>query len=96
VSFSYDANGNLTNDGTRTYTWDARNQLASLTAPVNGSFAYDGVGRRRAKTIGGHRFTGEIQVRVVGRSGKRRHRRACRHRLEIHGDVDVRRDGHLK
>jgi YD repeat-containing protein len=53
VSFSYDANGNLTNDGTRTYTWDARNQLASLTGRVNGSFAYDGVGRRRAKTIGG-------------------------------------------
>jgi RHS repeat-associated protein len=53
VSFTYDANGNLTNDGSRTYTWDARNQLASLTGPVNGSFAYDGVGRRRSKTIGG-------------------------------------------
>jgi RHS repeat-associated protein len=37
----------------RSYTWNARNQLASLTGPVNGSFAYDGVGRRRSKTIGG-------------------------------------------
>jgi RHS repeat-associated protein len=53
VSFTYDANGNLTSDGVRSYTWNARDQLASLTGPVNGSFAYDGVGRRRSKTIGG-------------------------------------------
>jgi RHS repeat-associated protein len=53
TSFTYDANGNLTSDGVRTYTWNARNQLASLTGPVNGSFAYDGFGRRRSKTIGG-------------------------------------------
>jgi RHS repeat-associated protein len=52
TSFTYDDNGNLTSDGVRTYTWDVRNQLASLTGPVNGSFAYDGVGRRRSKTIG--------------------------------------------
>ena len=53
TSFTYDDNGNLTSDGVRSYTWNARNQLASLTGPVNGSFAYDAVGRRRAKTIGG-------------------------------------------
>jgi hypothetical protein len=53
VSFTYDDNGNLTGDGVRSYTWDERNQLASFTGPVNGSFPYDGVGRRRAKTIGG-------------------------------------------
>jgi RHS repeat-associated protein len=53
VSFTYDNNGNLTNDGTRSYNWNPRNQLASLTGPANGSFAYDGVGRRRAKAIGG-------------------------------------------
>ena len=52
-SLTYDDNGNLTSDGTRSYTWNARSQLASLTGPVNGSFAYDGVGRRRAATIGG-------------------------------------------
>jgi RHS repeat-associated protein len=44
---------NLTSDGVRSYTWSARNKLASLTGPVNGSFAYDGFGRRRSKTIGG-------------------------------------------
>jgi RHS repeat-associated protein len=53
TSFSYDANGNLTSDGTRNYTWNARNELVSLTGPVNGSFGYDAFGRRRAKTIGG-------------------------------------------
>jgi RHS repeat-associated protein len=53
VTFTYDANGNLTNDGSRSYTWNARNQLASLTGPVNGSFAYDGLARRRSKTISG-------------------------------------------
>jgi RHS repeat-associated protein len=52
-SFTYDDNGNLTSDGVRSYTWNARDQLASLTGPVNGSFAYDGFGRRRSKTIGG-------------------------------------------
>jgi RHS repeat-associated protein len=51
TSFTYDDNGNLTSDGTRSYTWNARDQLASLTGPVNGSFAYDAVGRRRSKTI---------------------------------------------
>ena len=53
TTFSYDDNGNLTSDGVRSYTWNARDQLASLTGPVNGSFAYDGLGRRRSKTIGG-------------------------------------------
>jgi RHS repeat-associated protein len=52
TSFSYDANGNLTSDGVRGYTWDARNQLASVTGPVSASFGYDGLGRRRSKTIG--------------------------------------------
>ncbi|HEX4932900.1 MAG TPA: RHS repeat-associated core domain-containing protein, partial [Gemmatimonadaceae bacterium] len=53
VGFTYDANGNLTNDGARTLTWNARNQLTALAGPVSGSFGYDGFGRRRAKTVGG-------------------------------------------
>jgi RHS repeat-associated protein len=53
TAHSYDATGNLTSDGTRTYTWNARNQLVSLTGPVNATFAYDGVARRRSKTVGG-------------------------------------------
>jgi RHS repeat-associated protein len=53
TSFTYDANGNLTNDGSQTYTWNARNQLITLSGGVTASFAYDGVGRRRAKTVNG-------------------------------------------
>jgi RHS repeat-associated protein len=53
VSFTYDPNGNLTSDGTRTYSWNARDQLVGLTGPVSGSFAYDSMNRRRSKTISG-------------------------------------------
>jgi RHS repeat-associated protein len=53
TSFTYDNNGNLTNDGSKTYTWNTRNQLTSSTGPLSGSFAYDGLWRRRAKTIAG-------------------------------------------
>jgi RHS repeat-associated protein len=52
-SLSYDANGNLASDGLTSYTWNARKQLASMSGATSASFAYDGLGRRRAKTIGG-------------------------------------------
>jgi RHS repeat-associated protein len=50
---TYDQNGNLTGDGTNTYTWDARNQLASISGPTPASFVYDPLGRRQRKTIDG-------------------------------------------
>src|SRR5437899_7058243 len=50
---TYDLNGNLTGDGTSTYTWTARNQLAMITGPVPASFVYDGAGRRMRKAING-------------------------------------------
>jgi RHS repeat-associated protein len=50
-SLAYDLNGNLTSDGTNTYTWDARNRLVAITGPVSASFLYDAVGRRSRKTI---------------------------------------------
>ena len=46
-------NGNLTSDGTSTYTWDVRNRLAAITGPVPASFVYDATGRRARKTING-------------------------------------------
>ncbi len=52
-TLTYDLNGNLTTDGTNTYTWNARNQLASLTGPIAGSFVYDALGRRQRKTLDG-------------------------------------------
>ena len=47
--FSYDGNGNLINDGTHTYTWDAENRLLSATSiltpqyrPASGTTAWAG------------------------------------------------------
>jgi RHS repeat-associated protein len=53
TTFNYDLNGNLTSDGTTTYTWNTRNQLTSLSGGVSASFTYEGMGRRRGKTISG-------------------------------------------
>ncbi|MGC1191584.1 MAG: RHS repeat-associated core domain-containing protein, partial [Candidatus Binatus sp.] len=50
---TYDANGNLANDGTNTYSWDARNHLTAIVGPNTASFAYDADGRRAQKTING-------------------------------------------
>lgn len=47
TNFTYDAIGNLLSDGTRTYTWNAADQLSSVTE--NGTtynYSYDGLGRR--------------------------------------------------
>ncbi len=55
TAHSYDNNGNLTGDGTNTYSWDARNHLSTISQgrTTVGSFVYDGFGRRMKKTIGG-------------------------------------------
>jgi len=52
---SYDANGNETSDGTRTYQWNARDQLVAIVGPVSAAFQYDAFGRRINKTVGGTR-----------------------------------------
>jgi hypothetical protein len=44
VAVRYDADGNTLTDGSNTYTWDARNQLSSLTGAPSDSFTYDGFG----------------------------------------------------
>jgi RHS repeat-associated protein len=49
---TYDANGNTLSDGTNTYVWNARNQLASMNSSGE-TFQYDAFGRRTAKTIAG-------------------------------------------
>ena len=52
---TYDGNGNLTFDGTTTYTYDAENRL--LTASVGGStiasYAYDAMGHRKSQNLSG-------------------------------------------
>jgi RHS repeat-associated protein len=50
---TFDLNGNLTSDGTNTYTWDARDRLVGISGGVTASFTYDPTGRRASKTIAG-------------------------------------------
>jgi RHS repeat-associated protein len=50
--YSYDAAGNLLNDGTTNYTYDSENRIVSVTNSANGtsSYQYDANGRRVRKT----------------------------------------------
>jgi RHS repeat-associated protein len=41
------------NDGTRIYTWDARNRLVAISGASTASFQYDAFGRRIQKTVNG-------------------------------------------
>lgn len=51
ATLTYDANGNLTNEGVNTYQWDARNRLVSMSGVTTASFNYDALGRRTSKVI---------------------------------------------
>jgi RHS repeat-associated protein len=55
ATLTYDANGNLTKDASAaTFTWNSRNQMATLTkGTTTGSFSYDPFGRRKTKTFNG-------------------------------------------
>ena len=47
TTFAYDANGNLVADGTRTFEWDARNQLVGVNIGSHRTeFEYNGDQRR--------------------------------------------------
>ena len=51
-TLSYDNNGNLTSDGTTTYTWDARNRLVRMENTGSlAEFTYDALGRRIEKSL---------------------------------------------
>ena len=50
-SLTYDLNGDLTSDGTNTYTWNARHHLMSINGGTTASFSYDAFGRRATRTI---------------------------------------------
>ncbi len=52
VTLQYDANGNLTNDGTRSFYFDAENRLTNVTIAAQSQtvFVYDGLSRRRITT----------------------------------------------
>jgi len=54
VAQSYDDNGNLTGDGTNTYSFDAESRLVSavVSGPATATYAYDPFMRRTRKTVG--------------------------------------------
>ena len=52
-ALAYDSNGNLVSDGLNQYTWNARNQLASMSGGTAAAFQYDAYSRRSSKTIAG-------------------------------------------
>ena len=56
VAHTYDLNGNLLNDGIRSYEYDALNRLKKIyktpaTPVLVGEYTYDAVGRRVRKVI---------------------------------------------
>jgi RHS repeat-associated protein len=53
TALAYDANGNLTSDGSRTYTWDSRNRLRTIAGAATAGFGYDAFGRRSSATVSG-------------------------------------------
>ncbi|EQD42827.1 rhs family protein, partial [mine drainage metagenome] len=55
-TYTYDADGNLTGNGTDTYVWNARNQLATVKqgSTTIASFSYDPLGRRVGTDFNGN------------------------------------------
>jgi RHS repeat-associated protein len=59
VPMTYDANGNLTHDGTMTYAYDQENRL---TTAAGASFAYDGLSRRVASGATKFLYDGVVPI----------------------------------
>jgi RHS repeat-associated protein len=54
ATLHYDNDGNLTNDGTNTYTWNDRGELSGISGPTtNASYTYDPFDRQASDTING-------------------------------------------
>lgn len=54
VTYTYDGNGNLTNDGLRTFNFDDQNRLSSATnGSIISAYEYDAFNRRVSKTVDG-------------------------------------------
>jgi RHS repeat-associated protein len=84
---TWDDNGNLTNDGVRTYTYDAANRLTAVSGSPASSFAYDGLGNRTSMTAGGATTHYALDVagglpEVIAATGG-----ATTHYLQVQGQV---------
>lgn len=56
ATFAYDANGNLTSDGSTTYVYDIENRLVSASGAASATLRYDPLGRLY-ETVGGGNTT---------------------------------------
>jgi len=63
--WSYDADGNLLNDGAHTYQYDVENRLTSVDGGATASYVYDAEGRRVHENVGGM-----VKEYVYGASGQ--------------------------
>lgn len=64
-TFTYDANGNMTSDGTRTFEWDARNRLSAVhSAGTSTAYLYSGLQLlvRVTHTAGGTVVSDELSL----------------------------------
>src|SRR5205085_5116669 len=52
LNYTYDANGNVTNDGLHSYAYDSENRLVSVDGGATATYAYDQQNRRYKKTVG--------------------------------------------
>ncbi len=59
IAYSFDANGNLLNDGANTYVYNSANQLSSVNSGQSSvvSYRYNGMGDRLQQTTGGQTTT---------------------------------------
>jgi uncharacterized protein RhaS with RHS repeats len=52
VTYTWDDNGNLLNDGVNTYTYDATNRLTAVSGPaLSTSYGYNGLGDHLQQTV---------------------------------------------
>jgi RHS repeat-associated protein len=67
ITFQYDANGNLTNDGLRSFAYDDENQLIQVWVPNQwfSQFTYDGKMRRRIRQEFTWQGSGWVQTNAV-------------------------------
>src|SRR6185437_8027296 len=63
--WSYDADGNVLNDGHHSYAYDAENRLIAVDGGATASYVYDAEGRRVHESIGG-----VVKEYVYGQSGQ--------------------------
>ncbi len=53
LNYTYDAAGNVVNDGSHSYTYDAENRLVSVDSGATAQYSYDDQNQRLKKTSGG-------------------------------------------